>query len=404
MAKHNHVTGYVSGALIGDHDPSDLYNTDRYALPGGDNVLPSVLPLDRDVYVYPPPYLILPWLLVKISSDFFVIRALWFVGYTLLILGGMLAVARWVGGREGAVLAVLTPVVWASLPTLATLQLGNVHVAAVYVGSLVAMILFAHRRHEWAGGALLAFAIVSKVSPVLMLVYLLVQRRWKALGWTAAAGAAYALATLAALGTGPYEAFFSNGMWQKLATGRFHADFVLHETAAIINNYSPFGIPYKIDLLTDIGDPFPAAQIVANIYTLALLVLVVVLARRWQRLSPGTPGGSRERAELLVTWLAILTLASFRAPFGPWTYIAVGSAWLFAAYAALMPSGARNVAILSVCWFIIAVYGPPEAIGPMVTFTLIAQAIIYAAGFGLPLRLTRATRPVPEPAPQPAVA
>lgn len=399
MAKHNHVTGYVSGALIGEHDVGNLYDTDRYASSAADGVLPGVDPLDRDVYVYPPPFLVLPWLLLKITSDFFTVRAIWFAVYTLVILGGLLGVARWVGGRQGAVLALLTPVVFASLPTLATLQLGNIHVAAVYVGTVAAMVLFYRRRFEWAGGALLAFAITCKVSPALMLVYLLVQRRWKALGYTAAFGAGYALATLAVFGTGPYKSFLGDGVWQRLATGEFHAGFVLQDAAAVINNYSPFGIPYKIDLLTDIGDPFPAARLVSNVYTLALVVLVAVLAHRLNRIVAERADDPRLRAELLVTWLAILTLASFRAPFGPWTYIAVGAVWLFAAFATLMPFSARNVAILATCWFIVAVYGPPEAVGPMVTFTFIAQTIIYVAGFGLPLRLTRRRESLPEPAP-----
>lgn len=391
MVEHTHLSGYVSGALIAEREPDNLYDIDRYGSPEQDAVLPAVTPLNRDIYVYPPPFLLLPRALLALSDDFFTLRAGWYALYAAAVLGAMLAVARWVRGREGAILAVLTPAIWVSLPLLATLQLGNIHVLVVYAAAVGAMVLFTRRRHA-VGGALLAFAILSKVSPAALGLYLLVQRRWAAVAWTAAFGGIYSLATLLVFGLGPFEAFLGGGVWRALASGEFQA-FVLDWTPAVLINYSPFGIPHKLALLgVEIADPMAAGRLLSNLYTLAVLALVIVVALRLRGREQAPEQGPRERLEQLVVWLALLTLASFRAPFAPWTYTAVGAVWLFAAYAPLLRPTARSVALLAACWFLVSVYGPPVPV-PMVIFTFLAQAVIYGSGFLLALRASSPTAP-----------
>ncbi|WP_225732164.1 MULTISPECIES: glycosyltransferase family 87 protein [unclassified Nocardia] len=398
LVKKSHLTGYISGALVAEHDPANLYNIHRYDSAAADSVLPSVVPQDRDAYLYPPPFLLLPRFLLLFSHDFATLRALYYALYVGLVLIGMLAIARWVGGKQGGVIAALTPVVWLSLPTLATLQIGNIHVLVLYVGAAAAMALF-HLRRNIFGGAALAFAIVAKVSPVILLAYLVVQRRWRPAIWTAVWCGIYSLLTLAIFGWEPWKLFLSDGTWSKLASGEFH-EFVLVQRANQLVNYSPFGLPYKANIMGwNIGDPHGPARLITNIYTLLLLVLIVVTAVRIQRRLRAGADGSRFRAELLAVWLGVLTLASFRAPFGPWVYIAVGAVWLFAVYAGLMRTSKRNIAVLSVAWLIVALYTPN------VYFTLIGQFIIYIACFALSLRASKGTGAVEAPntdAPKPA--
>ena len=64
---------------------------------------------------------------------------------------------------------------------------------------MIAMVLFAQRRYA-AGGALLAFATVSKLFPGLLLVYLLIQRKSRALAWTV--GLCIALIAISLVDTG----------------------------------------------------------------------------------------------------------------------------------------------------------------------------------------------------------
>ena len=52
-------------------------------------------------------------------------------------------------------------------------------------------------------------AIVSKLSPAFLLVYLIARRRWREVAWTLGACAAFALVGLAFLGSAPFEAFLS---------------------------------------------------------------------------------------------------------------------------------------------------------------------------------------------------
>ncbi|WP_040792291.1 glycosyltransferase family 87 protein [Nocardia paucivorans] len=387
LLKHTHLSGYISGALVAEHEPGELYNRHRYESAEADAVLPSILPQERDVYLYPPPFLLLPRILLLFSHDFHTLRALWYALYVAVVLLAMLAIARWVGGRAGAVLAACTPLIWASLPTLATLQLGNIHVLILYVGCLAAMVLFTRNRNV-LGGAALAFAIVAKVSPAILLIYLLVQRRWRPVAWTAAFGAIYAGATYLVFGWEPWKQFLSDGTWKRLASGEYH-QWVLTERANQLVNYSPYGLPYKAQILgMEITDPTGPARLITNIYTLLLVILVVITALRIHRRSVAGAAGSRFRAENLAIWAAVLTLASFRAPFGPWVYIAVGAVWLFAIYAGLMRPELRNIAVLTVVWSIVAVYTEN------VYFTLVAQFIIYLGCFALALRAATGTTPL----------
>jgi hypothetical protein len=390
LVEKTHLSGYISGALVAEHDPASLYDRHRYESPQADSILPAVTPQDRDAYLYPPPFLLLPRLLLLFSHDFATLRALYYSLYVAIVLVAMFAIARWVGGRQGGVLAALTPVVWLSLPTLATLQIGNIHVLVLYVGGAGAMVLF-HLRRDIFGGAALAFAIIAKVSPAILLVYLLVQRRWRPAVWTAVFGVLYSLATLAIFGWEPWRQFLSDGTWQRLASGEFH-QFVLVERANQLVNYSPFGLPYKANIMGwDIGDPVGPARVITNIYTLLLLILVAATAVRiHRRLSAGAEG-PRVRAEQLAIWLAVLTLASFRAPFGPWVYIAVGAVWMLAVYAGLMRGGKRTVALLTVAWLIVAVYNEN------VYFTLVAQTVIYVACFVVAWRASAGADPEPTP-------
>ena len=71
------------------------------------------------------------------------------------------------------------------------------------------MLLFERQRHA-AGGAILAYAIVSKLFPGVLLFYLLLRRDWRAVGWTAVWAVVLVAITFADVGAVPFAAFLEH--------------------------------------------------------------------------------------------------------------------------------------------------------------------------------------------------
>ena len=84
----------------------------------------------------------------------------------------------------------------------------------------------------------------------------------------------------------------------------------------ILTNMSPFGFPFKLHFLGfDVGDPWHLARRLAQVYTLALILLAIVAARR-----------QRDRRDQVVTWMALLVLAALQSPFAP-GYVMIALLW-----------------------------------------------------------------------------
>jgi hypothetical protein len=124
----------------------------------------------------------------RLQGDFPAQRALWFGINGLLLAVGLWILARWLDGDGPGShrVLLLAPVFLGSLPVLGTLQIGNFQIAVVML-SILAMVAF-HQDRNVIGGALLAFAILSKISPGIFGVYLLSQRRFRSAAWTAGFG------------------------------------------------------------------------------------------------------------------------------------------------------------------------------------------------------------------------
>ncbi|WP_216673623.1 glycosyltransferase family 87 protein [Pyxidicoccus fallax] len=394
MVKHTCLSGYMSAAVMAEQGKENLFDLSLYKSHEMDAVLPHVEPLERDYYAYPPQFLLLPKLMLTMSRDFFALRAGWYVLYAAAALVAMLLVASWVGGREGAVLGALTPVVWISLPTLVNVQLGNIHLL-VYGLCLGAMISFQKRRHA-LGGAMLAFAILAKIFPGVLGIYLLVQRKWKAALWTTGFGVLYTVGAFLVFGEKPFVDYLTSAV-PRISSGELF-DFVWNFTPAILVNYSPFGVPFKLQLVgVEFSDPLAVARAIIAVYSLLVVALAVAVAHRLYKRETGGEEGSRFRLTQLVVWLALLSLSSFRSPFAPWTYCAVGGVWLFAAYVPFLRSGAKHLVPFVLGWVVISLYGPP-IVGPMVAFTLVAQTVLYVTGFWIAVKVSTPAR-APEPLP-----
>ena len=334
---------------------------------------PNLGPFLVDVYEYPPTFLPLPRLMAAATPDFWQFRRLWFALNLAGVALCLVAIARRFDTALGTPAVWLTPWVLVSPSIVGTLQAGNVHLLFI-AAAVAAMLLFERQRHA-AGGAVLAYAIVSKLFPGVLLFYLLLRRDWRAVGWTAAWSVALAALTLADVGTVPFAAFLDH--LPKLLSGEAFPAFRIAPAIAV--NESIPGLVFKVGLLGGPSLGFGALRIVGWVYT-----LVVVGLTAWLALRP-----ARRGREPLV-WIVILILATMRSPFLP-MYGTFPSLWLATLIATLGWQQPR-VRWPAIAWWIVLAIGfggtflPPPVtavwtfVHTVAAFALVAMAIRCSHG------------------------
>ena len=313
-----------------------------------------------DAYEYPPPFLLLPRTLAILVPDFLRFRMIWFALNGAVMVIGLVVVARILGPVTGTRALLLAPLVLASDLTVGTLQIGNLQ-AIVFSIAMIAMVLLAQRRYA-AGGALLAFVTVSKLFPGLLLVYLLVRREWRALAWTSGVMAALVAISLLDTGWAPYNAFLDH--LPRLLGGEAFPAF--RNPGAIAKNYSVPGMAFKLQLFGVTGASFGAMKIVGWIYTLVVLALTIIIARR-----------TLNREEEPLAWLTILILASLRSPFLP-AYAVIPVLWLLTLLAATVAPTVRILCGTLLAWLLLNISLPQQGPDPrlMSLIILLPQAVI----------------------------
>jgi alpha-1,2-mannosyltransferase len=299
-------------------------------------------PFRVDVYEYPPSYLLLPRALMLLAPEFLRMRMLWFGVCGGAILLAFLAVVRLMSAAAGTRALLLSPLVWLSFPMLSNLQKGNVQ-ATVVAGSMLAMVLLERRRHA-LGGALLAFMAMSKIYPGMLVFFLVAQRRWRALGWTVAAGFAILAVSMIDTGWTPYAAFLRH--LPGILGGEAFPAF--RNPMAMAINFSIPGLAFKAKLFGVPGMGFPVSKFVGWAYTLFVIAVTVLAGRR------ATTDGDRKP----IVWLAILLLATLRSPFLPQAYAAIPPLWLLTLLAALVPPTRKVLAVVVVTWAALNLYWP----------------------------------------------
>lgn len=369
---HSCLSSYYVAARSISTTPN-VYANELYSLPDQSATAPRrprrIASFDIDVYEYPPPFLLIPRALMIVAPDFLRFRMIWFALNGAVMLIGVIAVARTLGPVAGTRALLLSPLVMASSLTLNTLQIGNLQ-AMVFSIAMIAMVLLNQRRRGVAestvagaaGGALLAYVTVSKLFPGMLLVYLLVQRRWRALAWTT--GLMTVLVAISLLDTGwaPYRAFLAH--LPRLLSGESFPAF--RNAYAIAKNYSVPGMAFKLHLFGVSGASFGAMKVVGWIYTLVVLAATVLAARRrW----------SREQEPLV--WLAILILASLRSPFLP-GYAVIPVLWLLTLLAATVAPTVRTLWLVSLAWMCLNVGASQSIKDPrlLAATILLPQAVI----------------------------
>ncbi|HEY1966063.1 MAG TPA: glycosyltransferase family 87 protein, partial [Acidobacteriaceae bacterium] len=176
---HSCVSAYFVAAQSVPTVP-DVYREELYSLaserPDAIRKAKRIGSFNVDVYEYPLPFLLLPRALEILAPEFLHFRMVWFALNGAVVLAGLLAVVRVIGPVAGTRALLLSPLIFASDHMISTLQIGNLQ-AMVIALAMLAMVFLARHRYL-TGGALLAYAILSKLFPGMLLVYLLVRRQW----------------------------------------------------------------------------------------------------------------------------------------------------------------------------------------------------------------------------------
>lgn len=341
---------------------------------------PNLGPFLVDVYEYPPTFLPLPRLMAAATPDFWQFRRLWFALNLAGVALCLVAIARRFDTALGTQAVWLTPWVLLSPSIVGTLQAGNVHLLFI-AAAVAAMLLFERQRHA-AGGAILAYAIVSKLFPGVLLFYLLLRRDWRAVGWTAAWSVVLVAITLADVGAVPFAAFLEH--LPGLLSGEAFPAF-RNVNAMAVNESIP-GLAFKVGILGGPTLGFGASRLLGWAYT-----LVVVGVTAWLALRP-----ARRGREPLV-WIVIMVLATMRSPFLP-MYGTFPSLWLATLIVALGWQQPR-LRWTAIAWWIVLAIGfgqnpLPPPVSAVWTFvhTVAAFAVVTMA-----IRASHGAAPEPVP-------
>lgn len=169
------------------------------ALSGGD---PYRIREIGPAFLYPPPALLIiePFRIVSNSA----LRAGLLIAVNIvlvvLIVLGICSIFRISVSRAWY----LFPLALGFAPFLELLHVGQINVFSL--AGLALVFLYGKRAPAWAGFGL-ALAMWTKVSPVVMFVYLLGSRQYRALAWTGLFGCVFFFAALMRYGWAPFEAY-----------------------------------------------------------------------------------------------------------------------------------------------------------------------------------------------------
>lgn len=374
---HSCLTAYARAASLARRGVDNLYADQWWHGSNGLPPLPAGVaqpysPFSLDNFNYPPPFLLVASTLAPLEGDFAAQRALWFGLNGLLLAVGLWVMAGFVEGPRAHRVLLLAPLFFGSLPVLITLQIGNFHLSAVTLAVLAMMAL--ERGRAATGGALFALTILAKISPGILGVGLLAQRRFRDVVVTAAFGVL--LLALAALlfGTHPLAAFVTDAL-PRLNSG---AAFPFMETqSGVLTNLSPFGIPFKLRHLgLDVGDPWRMAPRLAHVYTLALALLTILSARR-----------PRDRRDQAIAWMSLLVLSALQSPFCP-AYATLGLLWATTLLAVEVRNLLAGIGLVSL-WLLILLVPPWLSVEVRVVQSMVQTAVIVAVCGWLTVRAPR---------------
>jgi alpha-1,2-mannosyltransferase len=377
VTRHACTTAYWQAATEVERGP-DVYAPANYSTgrvgPDGREIPRTIGPYNVDPYEYPPTFLLLPRALTAIAPGFPQFRLLWGFLNLAVVLAAVGLVARRVDRENGSRSLWLAPLALVPLTVFHVFQSGNAQLFFVAL-AMVAMLAFERGRHA-IGGLLLAYAIVGKLFPGLLIIYLAVRRDWRALAWTAAWALGLTLATIADIGWAPFTAFLDH--MPKLLSGEAFPMLRMQGPPDV--SQSVPGLVLKLPRFGGPVLPFEALKIAGWIFSVVIVWATVRLALRpvAPRLAP-------------LAWLVVLGLATLRSPFLP-GYGAFQGVWVATILLALTWSDARRRALALLLWasLLWMTAGPPTLPPVVIATATTLQTIAILTLFGLAVRIGRA--------------
>lgn len=383
LTRHACSTAYWVAATRIDGTPN-VYDPATYTTGALDPVTHRPIPLfvgpfPVDPYEYPPTFLVLPRLLTRGIGAYATFRWIWTGLCTIVAALGLVLIARRIDQANQGHSLWLVPLVLVPPGILVTIQAGNVQLA-MFAIALMGMLAF-ERRRPAIGGLLLAFAVVSKMFPGLLLLYLVVRREWRAVAWTAAWGVAFVLLAIADVGWAPFAAFRDH--LPKLLSG--DAFPMLRFTGPPDVNLSAPGLILKLTSLGGPAVPLGAIRVAGWIYS-----AVIVLATAWLAMRP-LPARVAPLA-----WLIVLGLASLRSPFLPF-YGAYAAVWIATLLLGVFWRDVRTRAVALGAWVILLPVwaGPPGLPPAVIAGTTTLQILVMLGLFAYASGIARRSAPLP---------
>ena len=399
LPAHSCLTAHVRAVRLLLEGGRNIYDP-RYYL----EAAPETELFEQDDFIHPPPFLLVARILMVFSQDFFVVRQLWFIFHAVVAGCAIALVPRWLGGRAGWAVALLSPLLVISFPVTGTLQIGN---GQLYCLALAVLgMVFLDEKKPVVGGALLALSVFTKVFPVFLVAYLFFRKRWRDVAWTCGWMVGVLGLSIAVLGWRAFHDYVTFGIPRTEKFGPF-AYFFEH-VHLILPNVSLYGFVAKLKLLGAGVDPLHAKPF-ALAYTALMLGLTFVGARR---AGPGVGAPDTRTAEGQ-RWLAILTLGTLQSPNSPAAYAMLGPIWLVLLIAPSVAATPRAIAAYVALW-VAALYAPLDGWplagwvfpfsptkGPVPLFLALTMQIgvVALAAWALVRRAPSATSAAPAPAP-----
>lgn len=361
--RHYCATAYWIAADLALRRAERPYDPEHYR-PDANATLSGTLPAELgarfeiDAFPYLPPFLILPASLVTATRDIWNLRRVWFLLVSLSFVAAVaLSLRTRSAGRRLGILA--CPLLLASFPLHLTLQVGNVQPLVLACAVLGACAFDAKRLA--LGGALCAFAILTKGWPAALLLPLAVLGMRRALLWTLAWILCYSGIALAWFGPNVFMHFFSFELAWILDGSAF--PFMAHERSAAENLSIP-GLPHKLEIFGLVQGPQALVnRPISVVYACLCALTLIVGALRWRACSV-------KNVKTIV--LATLCLSQFQSPYLASSLGVLVPMWLLLTL--VDNCKPRSRLVLGVL-FVILIVEPPDRILGRTMWTL-AQTIV----------------------------
>lgn len=375
---HNCLTAYAAASHFASQKTEDLYNAWHYRdpIPYNSPVHEAVFGIFRiDQYMYAPQFLILPYAIWSIVRDFFGMRIVWFLLTAVLFIAALALTAKWCGAFRNTPRLLLFPMLLCAPTVHITLQIGNVHLMIIAV-SLLSMLAI-EKKHPVLGGALLAYAALAKLWPAVLVLYILVQRRWKAVISIGVAALIYTGVGMLLFGLASYKDFFERMLPQLLNGEAFN--WMIYTPAALAENMSIFSLWHKLYGLHVLSAKPPLILPAVSWTMMGIIVLTTVITAL--NSSNKTNDDDAWRLRQACVWLLLITLMQLRSPFLPWHYGVISTLCLLL-FAAASAKGWQQ-GLLGGLWCVLAVHMPIAFLlkerDYNLHYTFIASILMYAA-------------------------